>query len=132
MSKETPISDDIISDLHNDLESSNQEICTCGSNPERSCKHCDRWTRAMNRACSAIGEMEIENIMLRARVAALEKDKERYHWLCQHLSSDWMIEEDEVSDFIDMDQWEKEGGNDDAPEVQKAWNLIIDQHKAQQ
>lgn len=86
----------------------------------------------MNRACSAIGEMEIENIMLRARVAALEKDKERYHWLCQHLSSDWMIEEDEVSDFIDMDQWEKEGGNDDAPEVQKAWNLIIDQHKAQQ
>lgn len=73
MSNETPASDDIISDLHNALESATQKNCTCGSNPEISCKHCGQWTRAMNKACSAIGEIEIENTKLRARVAELEK-----------------------------------------------------------
>lgn len=65
---------------------------------------CDLHTVASKRSEDAMAECT----QLRTRVAELEKDKERYHWLCRHLSSDWMIEE-----------------------VQKAWNLIIDQHKAQ-
>lgn len=57
---------------------------------------------------------------------ALANAERRYRWLCQHLSSDWMIGEDVVTDFADLDQWEKEGGEDDCPEIRKAWDRLID------
>lgn len=69
----TPSTEEIISDLENDLQHASEAYCSCGEVTDRPCRACGRHIRAISKAEKSIGEIESERDQLRARVAELEK-----------------------------------------------------------
>ena len=55
----------------------------------------------------------------------LKQDKRRLEWLMDWIGTDAIIENKSINDFIDLYEWDRQGGND-CDETRRAFRAAID------